>query len=126
VWRMDRFTHLALTAARQAVDDAGLDPATWDGARIGVVVGVGYDSKDLVIPAVRKLIDGAYEKLSPLLIPRTTANAAAAEICIALGAHGPSMAVTTACASGAEAIGYAVEMIRTGRADVVVAGGTEA
>ncbi|GCD48415.1 beta-ketoacyl-[acyl-carrier-protein] synthase family protein [Streptomyces paromomycinus] len=126
VWRMDRFTHLALTAARQAVDSAGLDPATWDGARVAVVVGVGYDSKDLVIPAVRKLIDGAYEKLSPLLIPRTTANAAAAEICIALGAHGPSMAVTTACASGATALGTARDLLLAGRCDIALAGGAEA
>ncbi|MCK7622220.1 beta-ketoacyl-[acyl-carrier-protein] synthase family protein [Streptomyces sp. RS10V-4] len=126
VWRMDRFTHLALIAAHQAVRDAGLDPAAWDGARVAVVVGVGYDSKDLVVPAVRKLIDGAYESLSPLLIPRTTTNAAAAEICIALGAHGPSMAVTTACASGATALGTARDLLLAGRCDIALAGGAEA
>lgn len=126
VWRTDRFVHLALAAAHQAVGDAGLDPASWDGARIGVVVGVGTESKDTSVAALRKFTDHAYETLSPLTVPRSTVNAAAAEICIALGAYGPSMAVTTACASGATALGTARDLLLADRCDIVLAGGVEA
>ncbi|MEO3750073.1 beta-ketoacyl-[acyl-carrier-protein] synthase family protein [Streptomyces sp. B6B3] len=126
VWRMDRFAHLALAAAHQAVADAGLDPATWDGARVGVVVGVGTESKDASFTAARKLHGRDYATVSPLTIPRTTTNAAAAEICMALGAGGPSMAVTTACSSGATALGVARDLLVAGRCDVALAGGVEA
>jgi 3-oxoacyl-[acyl-carrier-protein] synthase II len=126
VWRMDRFVHLALAAARQAVADAGLDPATWDGTRVAVIVGVGSESRDSIFAATRKLIDHDYATISPLTVPRSTTNAAAAEIGIALGAHGPSMAVTTACASGATAIGVAKDLLAAGRCDIALAGGAEA
>ncbi|RLU87477.1 3-oxoacyl-ACP synthase [Streptomyces griseocarneus] len=125
-WRMDRFAHLALAAAREAVADAGLDPASWDGARVGVVVGVGTESKDTIVPAVQKYIDRAFASVSPLTVPRAMANAPAAEIGIALGAYGPSMAVTTACASGATALGVGRDLLLAGRCDIVLAGGTEA
>ncbi|MFG2334012.1 beta-ketoacyl-[acyl-carrier-protein] synthase family protein [Streptomyces sp. NPDC048604] len=126
VWRTDRFVHLALAAACQAVTDAGLDTATWDGARVGVIVGVGTESKQTSVAALRKYLDHSYATLSPLTVPRSTVNAAAAEICIALGARGPSMAVTTACASGATALGTARDLLLADRCDIVLAGGTEA
>ncbi|MEU9111296.1 beta-ketoacyl-[acyl-carrier-protein] synthase family protein [Streptomyces sp. NPDC048483] len=126
VWRMDRFSHLALAAARQAVADAQLDTTSWDGARVAVIVGVGADSKDTSVAGTRKLIDRTYASISPLTVPRSTANAAAAEICMALNAYGPSMAVTTACASGATALGVAKDLLAAGRCDIVLAGGTEA
>ncbi|MGW1076154.1 beta-ketoacyl-[acyl-carrier-protein] synthase family protein [Streptomyces sp. NPDC002537] len=126
VWRMDRFTRLALAAAHQAVADARLDPGVWNGARVGVVIGVGTESKDTTVPAVRKFAEHAYAAISPLTVPRSMANAAAAEICIALRAHGPSMAVTTACASGATALGVARDLLLADRCDIVLAGGAEA
>ncbi|MEW1905448.1 beta-ketoacyl-[acyl-carrier-protein] synthase family protein [Streptomyces sp. NPDC086147] len=126
VWRTDRFVHLALAAAHQAVTDAGLNPTTWDGARVGVVVGVGTESKETSVTALRKYTEHKYATLSPLTVPRSTVNAAAAEICIALGAWGPSMAVTTACASGATALGTARDLLLADRCDIVLAGGAEA
>ncbi|MGW0777949.1 beta-ketoacyl-[acyl-carrier-protein] synthase family protein [Streptomyces sp. NPDC002835] len=126
VWRTDRFVHLALAAAHESVRDSGLDTAAWDGARVGVVVGVGTESKETSVAALRKYSDHAYETLSPLTVPRSTVNAAAAEICIVMGAYGPSMAVTTACASGATALGTARDLLLADRCDVVLAGGTEA
>ncbi|MCC3766358.1 beta-ketoacyl synthase [Streptomyces sp. UNOC14_S4] len=126
VWRMDRSAHLALAAAHEAVADAGLDPASWDGARVGVVVGVGTESKDTIVASVRKYIDHAYAAVSPLTVPRSMVNAPAAEIGIALGAYGPSMAVTTACASGATALGVARDLLLADRCDIVLAGGIEA
>ncbi|MGC0316746.1 beta-ketoacyl-[acyl-carrier-protein] synthase family protein [Kitasatospora acidiphila] len=125
-WRMDRFVQLALVAAHQAVADAGLEPASWDGARVAVVVGVGAESRETVFTASRKILEHDYATISPLTIPRATTNAAAAEIGITLGAHGPSMAVTTACASGATAIGVAKDLLAAGRCDIALAGGAEA
>ncbi|MFE9400046.1 beta-ketoacyl-[acyl-carrier-protein] synthase family protein [Streptomyces flavidovirens] len=125
-WRMDRFVHLALTAATEAVADAKWDPPTWDGARVGVVVGVGTESKYATALAVEKTQHRQYESVSPLTVPRMTLNAAAAEISIALGALGPSLAVSTACASGATALCMARDLLLTGRCDVVLAGGAEA
>ncbi len=126
VWRMDRFAQLALAAAHQAVADARLDPATWDGARVGVVVGVGTESRDAAFAASRKLLMHDYATISPLTVSRITTNAAAAEICMALGARGPSMAVTTACSSGATALGVARDLLAAGRCDIALAGGAEA
>ncbi|MEU5049164.1 beta-ketoacyl-[acyl-carrier-protein] synthase family protein [Streptomyces sp. NPDC021096] len=126
VWRMDRFSHLALAAALEAVADARLDATSWDGARVGVIVGVGADSKDTIVANTRKLIERKYATISPLAVPRSTANAAAAEICMALGAYGPSMAVTTACASGATALGVAKDLLAANRCDIALAGGAEA
>ncbi|WP_171166681.1 beta-ketoacyl synthase [Streptomyces sp. I05A-00742] len=125
-WRMDRFVHLALAAAHEAVADAGLDPGTWDGARVGVVVGVGTESKDTAVRGITKLLNADYEGVSPLTVPRSTVNAAAGEIGMAFQALGPSMAVTTACASGATALCVARDLLLAGRCDVVLAGGAEA
>lgn len=126
VWRMDRFTHLALAAAAEAVADAGWDPTVWDGARVGVVVGVGTESKYALALAAEKTRRRQYEAVSPLSVPRMTPNAAAGEIGIALGALGPSLAVSTACASGATALCVARDLLLAGRCDVVLAGGAEA
>ncbi|GAA1961819.1 beta-ketoacyl-[acyl-carrier-protein] synthase family protein [Kitasatospora viridis] len=125
-WRMDRFVHLALAAAREAVTHANLDPNTWDGTRVAVIVGVGSESRESIFTATRKVINHDYATLSPLTVPRSTTNAAAAEIGIALRAYGPSMAVTTACASGATAIGIAKDLLAAGRCDIALAGGAEA
>ncbi|MGC0417310.1 beta-ketoacyl-[acyl-carrier-protein] synthase family protein [Embleya sp. AB8] len=126
VWRMDRFSHLALAAAHQAVADAGLDPTSWDGARVAVVVGVGTESRDSIFAASRKVLEHDHATVSPLTIPRSTSNAAAAEISIALHIHGPSLAVSTACASGATALGVARDLLIADRCDIAVAGGVEA
>ncbi|MEU5331184.1 beta-ketoacyl-[acyl-carrier-protein] synthase family protein [Streptomyces parvus] len=125
VWRMARFVKLALVAARQAVADAGLDPARWDGARVGVVLGVGVGGVSVLVDNAAKLAASGPEAVSPLLVPMMIPNAAAGEVAIALKAGGPSLAPATACASGATAVAVARDLLLGGSCDVVVAGGAE-
>ncbi|MFJ4963185.1 3-oxoacyl-[acyl-carrier-protein] synthase 2 [Streptomyces sp. ADI96-02] len=126
VWRMARFVKLAVVAARQAVEDAGLDPALWDGRRVGVVLGVGVGGVSVLVDNAAKLAAGGPEAVSPLLVPMMIPNAAAGEVAIALRAGGPSLAPATACASGATAVAVARDLLLGGSCDVVVAGGAEA
>jgi 3-oxoacyl-[acyl-carrier-protein] synthase II len=125
VWRMSRFVKLALLAARQAVADAGLDPLTWDGGRVGVVLGVGVGGVSVLEDNAVKLRAEGPQAVSPLLVPMMIPNAAAGEVAIALRAQGPSLAPATACASGATAIAVARDLLATGQCDVAVAGGAE-
>ncbi|MEV4868091.1 beta-ketoacyl-[acyl-carrier-protein] synthase family protein [Streptomyces syringium] len=126
VWRMDRFVQFAIAAAREAVTDAELSPETWDGARVGVVIGVGTESKYAMDDAMQRRFDGRPLTVSPLTVPRMTTNMAAGEVAIDLGIMGPSMAVSTACASGATALGVARDLLLADRCDIVLAGGSEA
>ncbi|MFB8141485.1 beta-ketoacyl-[acyl-carrier-protein] synthase family protein [Streptomyces parvus] len=125
VWRMARFVKLALVAARQAVADAGLDPARWDGTRVGVVLGVGVGGVSVLVDNAAKLAASGPDAVSPLLVPMMIPNAAAGEVAIALKAGGPSLAPATACASGATAVAVARDLLLGGSCDVVVAGGAE-
>ncbi|MFI2078120.1 MULTISPECIES: beta-ketoacyl-[acyl-carrier-protein] synthase family protein [Streptomyces] len=126
VLRTDRFTQMALVAAREALADAALSPAEWDPSRVGVVIGVSTGSTESWAPHFASLAAGRPEDVSPFLLPRTVPNMAAAEIAIRFGAQGPGFAVSTACAAGATAIGVARDLVRSGTCDVVVAGGSEA
>ncbi|MCX4967753.1 beta-ketoacyl-[acyl-carrier-protein] synthase family protein [Streptomyces sp. NBC_00654] len=125
VWRMARFVKLAVVAARQAVADAGFDPARWDGTRVGVVLGVGVGGVSVLVDNAARLASGGPDAVSPLLVPMMIPNAAAGEVAIALKAYGPSLAPATACASGATAIAVARDLLIGGSCDVVVAGGAE-
>ncbi|MFJ5224032.1 beta-ketoacyl-[acyl-carrier-protein] synthase family protein [Streptomyces sp. NPDC088400] len=125
VWRMARFVKLALIAARQAVTDAGLDPLTWDGGRVGVVLGVGVGGVSVLADNALKMHADGPDAVSPLLVPMMIPNAAAGEVAIALKARGPSLAPATACASGATAIAVARDLLVSEQCDVVVAGGAE-
>ena len=124
VWRMARFVKLAVVAARQAVADAGLDPAVWDGGRVGVVLGVGVGGVSVLVDNAARLAASGPDAVSPLLVPMMIPNAAAGEVAIALKAGGPSLAPATACASGATAVAVARDLL-LGGSDVVVAGGSE-
>ncbi|MFF9086365.1 beta-ketoacyl-[acyl-carrier-protein] synthase family protein [Streptomyces sp. NPDC014991] len=123
--RLDRFTTFALLAAREAVADARLGPDGWDGARVGVVMGVGTGSMQGWQAEFDRLADHTPQRVSPLALPRSVPNMAAAEIALDLGALGPNMVVSTACASGTSAIGLARDWLLSGRCDVVLAGGSE-
>ncbi|MYR37192.1 3-oxoacyl-ACP synthase, partial [Streptomyces sp. SID4944] len=125
VWRMARFVKLAVVAARQAVADAGLDPAVWDGGRVGVVLGVGVGGVSVLVDNAARLAASGPDAVSPLLVPMMIPNAAAGEVAIALKAGGPSLAPATACASGATAVAVARDLLLGGSCDVVVAGGSE-
>jgi 3-oxoacyl-[acyl-carrier-protein] synthase II len=123
---MDRFSQFAVVAAREAVADAGLDPTAWDNARVGVVLGCAEGGFSTLEQQHRVLLDEAPTRVSPFLLPMQLPNMAAGQVSIDLGLTGPSMVVTTACASGATAIGLARDLLTLNRCDVVLAGGSEA
>jgi 3-oxoacyl-[acyl-carrier-protein] synthase II len=122
--RMDRCEQLGLVAARQAWADAG--SPTLDPYRLGVAVTSGIGGIGSTLAAYDTLRDKGWERISPYTVPMLMPNGAAGWISIELGARAGAHALVSACASGAESIGYGIDMIRSGRADVVVAGGTEA
>jgi 3-oxoacyl-[acyl-carrier-protein] synthase II len=122
--RMDRCEQLALVAAREAWADAG--SPTVDPWRLGVAVTSGIGGIGSTLEAYDTLRDKGWNRISPYTVPMLMPNGAAGWISIELGARAGAHALVSACASGAEAIGYGIDMIRSGRADVVVAGGAEA
>jgi 3-oxoacyl-[acyl-carrier-protein] synthase II len=122
--RMDRYEQLALIAARQAWQDAGAPQVEPD--RLGVSIATGLGGLGSVLDASDILRKKGWRRLSPYTVHMFIPNGAAISIGIELGARAGVHAPISACASGAEAIGYGMDMIRSGRADVVVAGGAEA
>ncbi len=122
--RMDRCGQLAMVAAREAWAHAGA-PAM-DGDRLGVVVASGIGGLTTTFASYDVLKDKGPRRVSPLAIPMLMPNSAAGYVGIELGARAGIHTPVSACASGNEAIAYGVDMIRSGRADIVVAGGTEA
>ncbi|WP_405762410.1 beta-ketoacyl-[acyl-carrier-protein] synthase family protein [Streptomyces sp. NBC_01420] len=122
---MDRFSHLAVIAAREAVADAGLDPAVWDSGRVAVVIGSAHGGLPFYDEQHTALTERGARRVSPKLAPLAVVNGAASSVATDLGARGPSQAVSTACSSGTVAIGTAHQMLRTGACDIVVAGGAE-
>ncbi|HET9139832.1 beta-ketoacyl-[acyl-carrier-protein] synthase family protein [Actinophytocola sp.] len=125
-WRLDRYVHLALVAAREAIEDSGLDPKEWDSGRVGVVMGNALGGVRTFEEQHNTLLREGAGRVSSLLIPMMGINMVAGYIAIDCGAQGPNMVTTTACASATTAIGTARELIRTGRCDIVIAGGAEA
>jgi 3-oxoacyl-[acyl-carrier-protein] synthase II len=123
---MDRFTELALGAASMAVSDAKLELADEERARAGCFIGVGLGGLFTLEKTKETLTTKGPTKVSPYSIPGIIANLAAGQVSIAWGLKGPSYCTTSACSSGAHAIGEASEWIRRGRCDVMVAGGAEA
>ncbi|MGI8936633.1 MAG: beta-ketoacyl-[acyl-carrier-protein] synthase family protein [Iamia sp.] len=127
--RIDRSGHLALVAAEDALLAAGLtgtDGDAVDRARVAVVAGSGVGGLTTLEDQVRLHSQRGPKRVSPFLVPMMMVNGPAALISIAHGFTGPSLCVATACATGANAIGEAVRMLRDGSADVAVAGATEA
>ena len=124
---MALFSKYAVAAAVEAWRDAGYnDENRPDMDRVGTLIGNGVGGIDVTGEAYRTLFDRGPDRLSPLAVPELIPNEAAGNVAIALGAKGPSQVVVTACASSTDALGFALDMIRAGRADVVVAGGCEA
>ena len=126
---MALFSQYAVAAAVEAWKDAGFAPkdgSSVDLDRVGVMAGVGIGGIDVTGESYKVLFDRGPDRLSPLAVPELIPNEAAGNISIALGTRGPSQVVCTACASSTDAIGFALDMIRSGRADVMVAGGSEA
>jgi len=124
--RMALFTQYALAAAKQAWQDSGLTAESADPERVAVMVGNGIGGAEVDDEGYKILHERGPGRLSPMLIPKLIANEAAGNISIALSAKGAVHTIVTACASGTDALGLALDLIRSGRADVVIAGGTEA
>lgn len=126
--RMDRNTQLATLATLEAWDDAGYgfgDDNPVDRERLGVCLATGIGGLNTLITAWDTLTDKGVRRVSPLAIPMLMGNAAAGSVALRLGARAGAHTAVSACASANEGIGQAVDMLRLGRADVVVAGGTE-
>ncbi|UCH60137.1 MAG: beta-ketoacyl-ACP synthase II [Anaerolineales bacterium] len=124
--RMDRFTQFALATAEQARQDASLDIHDGNRDRIGAVIGTGIGGLGILVEQIQVFNERGHSRVSPFLVPMMIPDAAASMIAITLGTRGPNMAVVTACASGTNAVGEAVEVIRRGQAEVMLAGGSEA
>jgi 3-oxoacyl-[acyl-carrier-protein] synthase II len=122
--RLDRCEQLAIVAAREAWAHAGSPEVDPD--RLAVVVSSGIGGVASTIAAYDIMNDKGWQRLSPYTVPMLMPNGAAGWISIELNARAEVHTTVSACASGAEAIGYAIDIIRAGRADVVLAGGTEA
>ncbi|MFC9426651.1 beta-ketoacyl-ACP synthase II [Streptomyces sp. NPDC056987] len=129
--KLDRSAQFALIAAREAwadagyTDKAGDDPQV-DPDRLGTVIASGIGGVTTLLDQYDVLKDRGVRRVSPHTVPMLMPNSPSANVSLEVGARAGVHTPVSACASGAEAVGYAVEMIRTGRADVVVAGGTEA
>ncbi|MGW1626832.1 beta-ketoacyl-ACP synthase II [Streptomyces sp. NPDC002172] len=129
--KLDRSAQFALIAAKEAWKDAGFTAKAGEDAsanpdRVGAVIASGIGGVTTLLDQYDVLKEKGVRRVSPHTVPMLMPNSPAANVGIELGARAGVHTPVSACASGAEAIGYAIEMIRTGRADVVVAGGTEA
>ncbi len=124
--RMDRFTQFAMAAAKQAVEDSGLDFSKEEVFRAGVIVGTGIGGLNEIEEQHIRLLKRGPKKVSPFCVPRLMSNAASGTIAITYGLRGPNFCVSSACASGNHAIGEAFCNIVAGRSDVMITGGAEA
>ena len=122
--RMDPSAQYAIIAAREAWADAGAPEVAPE--RLGAVVGSGIGGVWTILSAWDTIQEKGARRVLPMTVPMLMPNSPAANVSIAFGARAGAHAPVSACASGAEAIAYGAQMIRTGRADVVIAGGTEA
>lgn len=124
--RMDRFAQLAVAAGKMAIEDAKLPLPEGGSDRIGAIIASGVGGLQTFEDQVAVLLERGPTRVSPLFIPMMIANMGAAQVSMALGLRGPLSCPVTACASGNHAIGDALEVIRRGHADAMLAGGAEA
>jgi 3-oxoacyl-[acyl-carrier-protein] synthase II len=124
--RMARFSQLSVAAARMALDDSGLKLDHEDGTRIGVLLGNGNGGYPETDDAMRTIMTRGGSRLDPFYMSKILPNIAAAQVAMQFGLRGYNNTVTTACAASTQALGDALDVIRIGRADVMVAGGGEA
>ena len=123
---MARFSQLAVAAAQQAFDSAGLQVGGMDPERLGVLLGSGYGGLPNTDEAVRTIIKKGGMRMDPFFMLKTLPNMAASHVSIRFQAKGHSSTITTACAASTQAMGEALALIRAGTADVMLTGGSEA
>jgi 3-oxoacyl-[acyl-carrier-protein] synthase II len=124
--RMDRFAQFAVAAAGQALADSRLEVTPQNGPRIGCIFGSGIGGIGTLLSEYEVLRTRGVDRVSPFLVPMMLPDTAPGQIAIQFGLKGPNMTIVTACASSANAIGEATEIIRRGAADAILAGGAEA
>lgn len=123
--RMEPFSQYAVAAAKQAIDDSGLDIEKEDPYMVGCAIGSGIGSLQAMERETQKLYEKGPNRVNPLLVPLMICNMAAGNVSIQFGLKGKSINDVTACATGTNTIGEAYRSIQYGEADVMVAGGTE-
>ena len=124
--RMDRYCQFGMAAAEEAYKDAGLDTATFDRDRFGVIVGSGIGGLLTIEDQHSRLLEKGPGRVSPFFIPMAISNMAAGNIAIKLNARGICTSIVTACATATHAIGESFQKIARGEADIIVTGGAEA
>lgn len=124
--RMDRVIQFAVAAAKMAIDDAGLEITEANSHRIGNVIGSGIGGMTTYEQQFHVMLEQGARKISPFFIPMMIPNMASGQVSIQFGLKGPSFSVVSACATSVNCIGSAVDTILAGRADVMLAGGSEA
>lgn len=124
--KMDRFIHLSVASADEAIADAGISINETNSQRTGCVLGVGLGGLPYIEKQHAALMNRGPGRVSPFFIPASISNLATGQIAIKYGMEGPNYVVTSACASGAHSIGEAAKYIQSGQCDVMVAGGAEA
>lgn len=123
--RMERFSQFAVAAAGEAIKMSGLDLTTEDTTRIGVCVGSGIGSLDIIEKEHKKLMEKGPKRTNPLFVPLMISNMAAGNVSIAYGLRGKCINIVTACTTGTNSIGEAYRTIQCNDADAMVCGGTE-
>lgn len=126
VKRSDRYSHFAMAASKLAVADANLDTTKVEPTRFGVIIGSGIGGMETIEQQSKKLFDHGPRKVSPFMIPSLIANIASGIVAIEFNAKGPNFSVVSACATGTHALGEALDFLRKGDADIMLAGGSEA
>ena len=126
IHRHDRYSIFAIEAADQAWSHAGLEQDRLNLERCGVVVGSGIGGIETIADEVVRLHEGGPRRVSPLMIPKGLTNMASGNVAIRFGLRGPNKAIVTACSSANHCIGEAADLIQYGKADLVLAGGSEA
>ncbi len=124
--RMDRFAQFAVAASRMALNDAGVAITAQNATKVGVLIGSGIGGLGSLEAEAAQFARLGPSRVSPILIPLMVADMASGYVSILTGARGPSSTVVTACATGANALGDAAEVLRRGQADVMIAGASEA
>ncbi len=124
--KMDRAILYGVVAADQAMRDAGLVDADYDGDRFGVSIGSGIGGVQTIYETCVELMKSGPRFISPFFVPKAIINMTAGHVSIKYGLRGPNVAMATACATGSHSIAQALDFIRNGSADLMLAGGTEA
>ena len=123
--RMDRFIHLGLAAAIEAIGDSGVQVTAENAERIGTIIGSGIGGLPMIEDTHQEYIKSGPRRISPFFVPGTIINMVSGNLSIMYGLKGPNLAVVTACTTAAHSIGEAGRLIEYGDADVMVAGGAE-